>query len=116
MSMSDGRYFLFPVSNSLRNPDGDSDEAEDMVEFTVTSTVADIFFDAKAKSHTVTVDISRGEVDAIKALVRTSLNFTECHYCWPFAGTNAKFTSKDDISSESPSVWDGKEIGDITDP
>src|SRR5271169_699153 len=109
-----GRYFLFPMSNFSQNPDSDRDEEEDMVEFTVTGAVVNALCDANAKSHTITENISRGEVDAIDALVRTSPNFTEYHYRWRFAGTNAKFTSKDDISSEFPSVWDGKEIGDST--
>lgn len=67
-----GRYFCFPVSNFSQNPVGDSDEEEDMVEFTVTGTVVDALFDANAKSHAITVNISRGEVDAVKALVTWS--------------------------------------------
>ena len=106
-----GRYFLFPISD-----DDNGDEEKDMVEFSVVGTVVDTFFDSKAKSHMITVNITRAEMEAIKTLVRSSPDFVDHHYRWPFVGTNAKFRSRDDIGTDFQSAWDGRRILDVKDP
>src|SRR5271169_6801551 len=88
-----GRYFLFPAINP--SEETSISQTEEMIEFNVVGTLVDSFLNDKAKSHTITVELSREKIEEIKALVRTSPNFNANEYRWPFVGRDAKFTSKD---------------------
>jgi len=56
-------------------------------------------------------------IAAIKTLVQTSPEFHEINsYRWPFMGSHAKFTSKDDIGDEYKSIWDGRDVEDVNNP
>ena len=88
-----------------------------MVEFDVTGTVNNTFLNSKAQSHTITVELTRENIAAIKTLVRTSPEFGETNsYRWHFIGKHAKFISKDDIGHDYQSIWDGRGVDDLDDP
>ena len=80
------------------------------MEFEVLGTVTDTFLNAGAFSHTITVNISKEEIAKVKSRVETLPDFEGTGYRWPFEGTRAKFTSRDDLTEEFHFVWDGQAI------
>jgi len=110
-----GKYFLFSIVKST-----DSSETEqgiEMIEFNVKGIVINTFLSSKAKSHTIFIQLTSENIAAIKTLIRTSPEFHETNsYRWPFVGTHAKFTSKDDIGDEYQSVWNGRGVKDLNNP
>jgi len=96
-----GSYYPFPAKGS-----GDADL--DPIEFHVTGTVVTPFLSASPYPHTVIVDISIAEIDKIKAIALSAPRQNDSDYRWPFDGTEAKFSNKDDLSIDFPEVWDGR--------
>jgi hypothetical protein len=54
--------------------------------------------------------VEYSEINGIKSIVRTVPNFQERGYRWPFEGTDAKFTSKDNLEDAYDEIWDGRDI------
>jgi hypothetical protein len=101
-----GRYHAFDP----RPSDATDNDTQDVIEFEVVGTLTRAFLQASAKSHTISVDIGHCEIDGIKSIVRTVPNFQERGYRWPFEGTDAKFTSKDNLEDAYDEIWDGRDI------
>ena len=67
-------------------------------------------------SHTVKLTIDGGDIEWIKALVKTSPDFREEGFHWPFDVNDiATFTSKENLSTEFEYLYDarGKNADDI---
>ena len=69
--------YPFPIAD-------DSNEAFDVVEYQTTGTLTASFLNADAKSHTVKLMADDGNIKRIKALVKTSPDFLEESFHWPF--------------------------------
>ena len=101
-----GRFHAFDP----RPSDATDDDTQDVIEFEVVGNLTRAFLQAGAKSHTISVDIGHNEINGIKSIVRTVPNFQERGYRWPFEGTDAKFTSKDNLEDAYDEIWDGRDI------
>ena len=74
------------------------------------------FLNADAKSHTVKLTIDNGDIERIKDLVKTSPDFLEESFHWPFDVNGiAPFTSKENLSTEFEYLYDarGKNPDDV---
>jgi hypothetical protein len=101
-----GRYHAFkPIASDA--PDHD---AQDVLEFETVGTLTRAFLQAGAKSHTIIVNIGYAGIDHIKTIVRSIPNFQERGYRWPFDGSDAKFTSKDNLEDAYEEIWDAHDI------
>jgi hypothetical protein len=101
-----GRFHAFDP----RPSDATDDDTQDVIEFEVVGTLTRAFLQASAQSHTISVDIGHSEINGMKSIVRTVPNFQERAYRWPFEGTDAKFTSKDNLGDAYDEIWDGRDI------
>ena len=93
-----GRYYAFKPKLPNANED---DETQDILEFEAIGTLTRAFLQAGAMSHTIIVNIGRSDIDRIKAIIRSIPNFQERGYRWPFEGTDAKFTSKENLEDHT---------------
>jgi hypothetical protein len=89
---SKGLRYPFPISN-----DGSSDDELEVLEYEAAGTVVKNFLHAGAKAHTIAVTIPQSEIEFIKNIVKTCPEYNDNHFTWPFEGTTAKFTSKDNL-------------------
>jgi len=79
-----------------------------MVEFSLKGTVAKAYLlgNSNEYAHNVTVKLDEDEIEKIKAVVSKAPNCKNGEeYRWPFIGSNAKFSSKDDVDSKFKFVW-----------
>ena len=101
--------YPFPIAD-------DSNEAIDVIEYQTTGTLTSSFLNTDAKSHTVKLTIDNGDIEWIKALVKTSPDFLEQSFHWPFDVNGiATFTSKENLSTEFEYLYDarGKNPDDV---
>ena len=79
-----------------------------VMEYKVKGTVASAFLKLTRYNHTLMLNIEPTEIDKLKELVKTcpAFNPTE-EFRWPFTGTEAKFTNREDIEQEFKHIWDG---------
>jgi hypothetical protein len=102
-------HYPFPITN-------DSNEMIDVVEYQTTGTLTASFLNADAKSHTVKLTVDERDIERIKALVKTSPDFVEETFHWPFDVNGiATFTSKQNLSAEFEYLYDarGKNPDDV---
>ena len=104
-----GLYNAFPPATSAEN------EVRDIIEFWVVGKVTAVFLQANAFSHSIVVDIPSADIDKIKAIARSAPRHNDANYRWPFNGTVAKFSTKDDLQESFQDVWDGRDIDDLSD-
>ena len=84
-----GIHHPFPIVN-------DSNKPIDVIEYQTTGTLMTSFLNADAKSHTVKLTLANADIERIKDLVKTSPNFIEQNFHWPFDINGiATFTSKE---------------------
>jgi len=95
--------YPFPIA-------GDSNEAIDVIEYQITGTLTSSFLNADAKSHTVKLTIDDGDIQRIEALVKTSPDFVEESFRWPFDVNGiTTFTSKENLSTEFEYLYDARD-------
>ena len=88
------------IRYSFPNAD-DSNEIIDIVKYQTTETLTASFLKSDAVSHTVKLTIDDGVIERIKALIKTSLDFHEENFHWPFDVNGiATFTSKEKLLDE----------------
>jgi len=67
------------------------------------------FLNANAKSHTVKLTVDDEDIKQIKALIKTSRDFLEESFHWPFDVNGiATFTSKENLSDEFEHLYDAR--------
>jgi hypothetical protein len=97
-----GIRYPFPIAD-------DSNDTIDVIEYQTTGTLTTSFLNADAKSHTVKLTIINTDIDRIKDLVKTSPDFLEQNFHWPFDINGiATFTSKENLNSEFEHVYDAR--------
>ena len=102
--------YPFPITD-------DSNEAIDVVEYQTTGTLTASFLNADAMSHTLKLTVDDKDIQQIKALVKTSPDFLEESFHWPFdINRLATFTSKQNLSAEFEYLYNarGKNPDDVT--
>ena len=84
----------------------------DVVEYQITGTLTASFFNADAmSSHTVKLTVNDRDIERIKALVKTSPDFVEESFHWPFdINSIAAFTSKENLSAEYEYLYDARGV------
>ena len=89
-----GIRYPFPIA-------ANSNEAIDIIEYQTTGTLTASFLNADAMSHTVKLTVDGEDIERIKTLVKTSADFLEESFHWPFDVNGiATFTSKENLSDE----------------
>ena len=100
---NNGIRYPFPIVD-------DSNETVDVVEYQTTGTLTASFLNANAMSHTVKFIIENGDIEQIKTLIKTSPDFLEESFHWPFDINGiATFTSKENLSAEFECLYDARE-------
>jgi hypothetical protein len=89
------------------SPTQDENGIRSVIELTMKGTVVKSFLRAGALSHTVSIDASKEDIEALKSFIRTAPGFDEQYYRWPSDGNRIKFTSKRDLDLEFKFVWNG---------
>jgi hypothetical protein len=85
----------------------DENGKRNVLELNMKGSVVKSFLRAGALSHTIFIDASKEDIEALKSLIKTMPGFNEEHYRWPFEGSKIRFTSKRDLDSEFKFVWNG---------
>ena len=94
--------YPFPIAD-------DSNETIDVIEYQTTGTLTASFLNAGAMSHTIKLNIHNEDIERIKALVKTSPDFLEENFHWPFdINSIATFTSKENLSAEFDYLYDAR--------
>ena len=95
-------HYPFPVAD-------DSNETIDIIEYQTTGTLTASFLNAGAMSHTIKLNVHNGDIERIKALVKTSPDFLEENFHWLFDINGiATFTSKENLSTEFDYLYEAR--------
>ena len=86
----------------------ESNETVDVIEREITGTLTASFLNAGALSHTVKLKIDVHDIERVEDLVKTSPDFLDGTFRWPFDNGIATFTSKENLSSEFQYLYDAR--------
>ena len=86
----------------------ESNETVDVIEREITGTLTASFSNASALSHTVKLKIDVHDIERVEDLVKTSPDFLNGTFRWPFDNGIATFTSKENLSSEFQYLYDAR--------
>jgi hypothetical protein len=94
--------YPFPIAD-------DSNETIDVIEYQTTGTLTTSFLNAGAMSHTIKLNVHNEDIERIKALVKTSPDFVEENFHWPFDINGiATFNSKENLSADFDYLYDAR--------
>src|SRR5947207_10081669 len=105
------KFLLFDLNSK------DENGKIQVAEFKVRGMVSSAFLDSSQYSHTISINISLTEIQKIKDIVCKSPPYTDeaDGFRWPFMGTEAKFTSRDNLDKPYENLWDGRGLADLDD-